>query len=147
MKVFIQNEAGSFVRNSYDEKSLEFKGMTTVSRKYPLPYGFILNTTGDDGLNVDCFVLTASPLRTGQIVDCSPLGLMEQFEDGKPDHNILAVIRGEKQTLDDQTKQMLTSFVSHVFDHVKGKTVLVGRFLGPLSAIEYIVQREDKDQT
>jgi inorganic pyrophosphatase len=57
MKVFIQKEAGSFTKNFHDEKTLTFVRTTRVSRAYPLPYGFILNTTGDDGLNVDCFVL------------------------------------------------------------------------------------------
>jgi inorganic pyrophosphatase len=71
MKVFIQNEADSFVKNFHDEKTLGFMGAARVSRAYPLPYGFILNTTGDDGLNVDCFVLTKSSLRTGQIVECA----------------------------------------------------------------------------
>jgi inorganic pyrophosphatase len=74
MKVFIQNEAGSFVKNFHDEKGLKFTGTARVSRAYPLPYGFILNTTADDGLNVDCFVLTKTSLHTGQIVDCDPDG-------------------------------------------------------------------------
>jgi inorganic pyrophosphatase len=54
MKVFIQNEAGSFIKHAHDEKTLEPRGATRVSRAYPFPYGFILGTTADDGLNVDC---------------------------------------------------------------------------------------------
>jgi inorganic pyrophosphatase len=147
MKVFIQNEAGSFVKNFYDEKTLKFTGTARVSRAYPLPYGFILNTTGDDGLNVDCFVLTKTSLRTGQIVECDPVGLMEQIEDGKEDHNVLAVLRGEEGRLDTKTKQKLIEFVSHVFDHVAGKTVLAGDFRGRGSAIDYIRQHEDPAST
>ena len=142
MKAFIQNEAGSFVKNFYDEKTLKFTGTARVSRAYPLPYGFILNTTGDDGLNVDCFVLTKTALQTGQIVECDPVCLMEQIEDGKEDHNVLAVIRGEEERLDSKTKQELIEFVSHVFDHVAGKTVLAGNFRGTESAIDYIRQHE-----
>jgi inorganic pyrophosphatase len=143
MTVFIQNEAGSFVKNFHDEKTLTFRGTARVSRAYPLPYGFILNTTGDDGLNVDCFVLTKTPLHTGQIVECDPVGLMEQIEDGKKDHNVLAVIRGEEERLDSKTKQELTEFVRHAFDHVAGKTVLVGNFRGRESAFDYIRQHKD----
>ena len=128
MKVFIQNEAGSFAKNIYDEETLTFTGTARVSRAYPLPYGFILNTTGDDGLNVDCFVLTKTSLHTGKIVECDAVGLMEQIEDGKEDHKVLAVIRGEEERLDNKTKQELIEFVSHVFDHVAGKTVLAGNF-------------------
>lgn len=142
MKVFIQNEAGSFDKNFYDEKTLTFRGTARVSRAYPLPYGFILNTTGDDGLNVDCFVLTKTSLHTGQIVECDPVGLMEQIEDGKEDHNVLAVLQGEEGWLDSRTKQELVEFVSHVFDHVAGKTILAGNFHGRESAIDYIRQHE-----
>lgn len=145
MKVFIQNEAGSFVKNSHDEKTLKFTGRARVSRAYPLPYGFILNTTGKDGLNVDCFVLTKASLNTGQIVDCDPVDLMEQIEDGTEDHNVLAVIRGEEVQLDGKTKQELSEFVSHVFDHLAGKTVLAGNFRGRESAIDYVSRHEDSD--
>ena len=147
MKVFIQNKAGSFVKNFYDEKTLKFTGTARVSRAYPLPYGFILNTTGDDGLNVDCFVLTKTSLHTGQIVECDPVGLMEQIEDGKADHNVLAVLRGEEERLDSVTKQKLIEFVSHVFDHVAGKTILAGDFRGRGSAMDYIRQHEDPGST
>ena len=147
MKVFIQNEAGSFVKNFYDEKTLKFRGAAQVSRAYPLPYGFILNTTGADGLNVDCFVLTKTSLHTGQIVECDPVGLMEQIEDGKEDHNVLAVIRGEEEQLDTKAKQKLIEFVSHVFDHVVGKTVLADNFRGRESATDYIRQHQDPGST
>ena len=121
MKVFIQNEAGSLVKHSHDEKTLELKNTTLVSRAYPFPYGFVLHTTAADGLNVDCFVLTKSCLCTGQIVECDPIGLMEQIEDGKEDHNVLAVIRGEEAVLDEVTRVALVAFVSHVFDHIARK--------------------------
>jgi inorganic pyrophosphatase len=147
MKVFIQNEAGSFDKNFYDEKTLTFTGTARVSRAYPLPYGFVLNTTGDDGLNVDCFVLTKTPLRTGQIVECDPVGLMEQIEDGKEDHNVLAVLRGVEGRLDSKTKQKLIEFVCHVFDHIAGKTIRAGDFRGRESAIDYIRQHKDPGRT
>ncbi len=143
MKVFIQNEAGSFTKNYHDEKTLKFAGTARISRAYPMPYGFILHTTADDGLNVDCFVLTKTSLQTGQIVECDPIGLMEQIEDGNEDHNVLAVIRGEEGRLDGETKQMLTEFVSHVFDHVAGKTIRADSFRGRESAIDYVTEHED----
>ena len=143
VKVFIQNEAGSFIKNFYDEKTLNFRGAARVSRAYPLPYGFILNTTGDDGLNVDCFVLTKTSLHTGQIVECEPVGLMEQIEDGIEDHNVLAAIRGEEERLESKTMQTLVEFVNHVFDHVAGKRILAGNFRGKEAAVDYIRQHED----
>lgn len=58
MKVFIENEAGSNQKNIYDEKTLEYKKTVTISRKYPYPYGFIIDTTSGDGDNLDVFIIT-----------------------------------------------------------------------------------------
>jgi inorganic pyrophosphatase len=140
MKVFIQNEAGSFVKHTHDEKTLALKGEAQVSRAYPFPYGFILNTTAEDGDNVDCFVLTRDALRTGQIVECEAIGLMEQIEDGEIDHNVLAVLPGEAVEVNEEVKQTLIEFVGHVFDHIKGKRILIGEFLGYEAAMEYIAR-------
>ena len=138
MKVFIENEAGSDQKNIYNEKTLEHKETFTVSRKYPFPYGFILETTSGDGDNLDCFVITGKKLRTGQVVECEPIGIMEQIEDGKEDHNILANLHGEKSIVNSEIKEKLTEFVSHIFDHRIGKVIKIGQFLDKKSAKEYI---------
>ncbi len=143
MKVFIQNEAGSSIKHRHNEKTLELRGTTRVSRAYPLPYGFVLNTSADDGLNVDCFVITKQHLRTGQIIDCDPIGLMEQIENGKQDHSVLAIIPGEGELLDSGTKRLLTEFVTHVFDHIPGNKITVGRFLDKEAALAYISDHQD----
>ncbi len=80
MKVFIENEAGSDQKNLYNEKTLEYRKTVTVSRKYPYPYGFILDTSSGDGDNLDCFIITDKALKSGQIIECEPIGLMEQLE-------------------------------------------------------------------
>ena len=144
LKVFIQNEAGSCVKHLHDEKTLQLKGTTQVSRPYPFPYGFILNTTAADGLNVDCFVLTCKALQTGQVVECDAIALMEQFEDGKPDHNVLAVFPGEVATPTKAMREALVKFVSHVFDHVPGKSIQVGEFRGREAAFSHIARHQNK---
>jgi inorganic pyrophosphatase len=143
MKAFVQNEAGSRVKHSHNEKSLELHGTSQVSRAYTYPYGFILGTTADDGLNVDCFLLTENPLSTGQVVEFEPVGLMEQIEDGKADHNVLVVIQGEKGAVTKDVEQKLSEFVTHVFDHIPGKTIRAGEFRSREDAIEYISSHRD----
>ena len=138
IKVFIENEAGSNQKHIYNEKTLEFKEVFTVSRKYPFPYGFILNTTSGDGDNLDCFIVTEQKLTTGQIVECEPVGIMEQIEDNKEDHNILAKLLDEDVSITEAIKEDLTEFVSHVFDHRVGKIIKVGKFLGKEEAEKYI---------
>ncbi|OGF83314.1 hypothetical protein A3B18_01550 [Candidatus Giovannonibacteria bacterium RIFCSPLOWO2_01_FULL_46_13] len=144
MKVFIENEAGYSQKNLYNEKTREYKKTVTVSRKYPFPYGFVLETTSGDGDNLDCFVITEQKLKTGQIVECEPIGMMEQVEDGKEDNNILAKLDGEDVIIDAAIKDTLTEFVSHVFDHRPGKVVRVGRFLNKKDAEKYINQCLDR---
>jgi hypothetical protein len=80
IKVFIENEAGSSIKNTYDEKTLELIGSAEVARPYPYPYGFVLDTLSGDGDCVDCFVVTEKALRSGDMVACSPVHLLQQHE-------------------------------------------------------------------
>jgi inorganic pyrophosphatase len=146
MKVFIENEAGSRVKHEHNEKTLELKSTTTVSRPFLFPYGFVLNTTAEDGDNVDCYVLTQRNLRTGEIVDCEPIALMEQIEDGEVDHKVFAHLVGEPQVLNDAQKAALVEFAEHVFDHIPGKRMETGRFLDRDAALEYLAEHEDKKE-
>jgi inorganic pyrophosphatase len=154
MKVFIENEAGSDQKNLYNEKTLKFRKAVAVSRKYPYPYGFILDTTSGDGDNVDVFIITDKALKTGEIVECEPVSLMEQMEKSwdefrrdieEVDHNVLAVLSGEdKDVVNDDLKARLTDFVEHVFDHVRPNKNRVGEFLSKEEAIKYVEGCRDK---
>ncbi len=139
VSVFIQNEAGSNQKNYHDEKTLEFKFAKTVSRAYPYPYGFIVGTSAGDGCNVDCFVITKRPLRMGQTFECEAVALMEQIEDGKVDHNVLAKLPKENIELTTEIQTVLTGFVLNVFQHVAGKQISVGRFLGAEHARAHVM--------
>ena len=130
VRVFIENEATSYTKNLHDEASLVHLGSVQVSRPYPFPYGFLLDTVNADGDNLDCYVLTSRPLERGSIVDCEVVGLMEQTESGQQDDNVLATLPGEAVVVDAAVQHRLTDFVSHVFDHVPGREVRAGRFLG-----------------
>ena len=92
---------------------------------------------------MDCFVLTTRALRTGDIVECDGIGLMEQIEDGEIDHKVLAVILGEDKPLNDHIKQVLADFCCHVFDHVPGKTMQIGQFRDAKAAMDYVAHHDD----
>ena len=109
---------------------LPYKRTVFVSRAYPFPYGFVLDTTSEDGDNADCFVITDRPLKTGTIVTCEPIGLLEQIEDGEADHNLLALLPDETLESEQVVLDTLREFILHVFDHIPGKKIAVGRLLG-----------------
>lgn len=143
-KVFIQNEAGSSTKHRHDEKTLVLQRTEQVSRAYPFPYGFVIGTTADDELNVDCFVITNRPLRTGQIVACEPIALMEQIDAGIEDHNVIARLADEYVEITRELEDTLIDFVCHAFEHVPDKPVEVGRFLEAEAARKHIrVHAED----
>ena len=138
MKVFIENEAGSDQKNIFDEKTLEYSRTRTVSAPYPFPYGFLLDTTSGDGDNLDCFVLTKKPLKSREIIEVEPIGMLEEIEDGEEDHKILAVPVGESWVVDAGLEDLFKDFSAKVFSHIPGKKKVLGRFLGKEEALELI---------
>ena len=144
IRVFIQHEAGSDQKHIHDEKTLEYKRTVTVSRPYPFPYGFILDSTSEDGDNLDCFVITEQPLKTGMLVECEPIALLEQIEDGEEDHNVLAALPGETPEIDQAMMDTFREFTLHVFDHVPGKQIAVGKLFPREAAEAHIRASSDK---
>jgi CubicO group peptidase (beta-lactamase class C family)/inorganic pyrophosphatase len=138
VQVFIENEAGSAQKHTYDERTLALLRSETVSRAYPFPYGFVLGTRSGDGDAVDCFVISGGTLASGAIVACEAVALLEQVEDGETDHKILAVPAGAPAVIDDDVLAALTDFISGVFAHVPGKQMRVGRLLGRDAAEAYV---------
>ena len=76
----------------------------------------MIGTDSGDGGNVDCYVITNRTLKSGQIVECDPIGLMEQFEDGVEDHNILARLLDEPVVINQVTEAALTEHVLACFE-------------------------------
>lgn len=143
IKVFVQNEAGSNLKNYHDEKTLAFRFAKHVSRPYPFPYGFVIGTTARDGCNLDCYVITRRDISADTIMECEPIGLMEQFEDGIEDHNVLAVPVGEVIEVTETVKKTLVEFVENVFRHIKDKQIRAGGFLSAAKAQRHIHSRTD----
>jgi inorganic pyrophosphatase len=138
MRVLIENEAGSRTKHSYDEVTLALTGSATVSAAYPYAYGFVIGTRSGDGDAADCFVLSSAALTSGSVVECEPLALLEQIEDGETDHKVLAAPRGEAAAIDDAVLARITAFVRSVFAHVPGKTMQIGRLLDRQAAEDFL---------
>ncbi len=82
------------------------------------------------------------PQHTGEIVDCEPVALTEQLEDGQEDQNVLAVMPGEVVLSGEAVKQQLRDSLSHVFDHTPGKRIVVGNFRSSEEALKFLAEHD-----
>jgi len=126
IKMLIQIEAGSCDRNVYNEKTLEYIKTSHGSHPYPYPYGFIVATSAEDADCVDCYLVTKNKVAAGSIVECEPVGLLEQYEDDEIDHKVLAVLPGEDTKLDPVVLEELQAFIKRIFSEFPDMHVRVG---------------------
>ena len=143
INVLIQVAAGSRERRLYNEKTLEHLGTRETARPYPYPYGFVLGTKAEDNDNVDCYVITTESLEAGTIVECEPIGLLEQDENGDIDHKILAGLPGQEVNLGDDLRLELEDFIQALFARFPGASVRVGRILPREAALQHLEASRD----
>lgn len=96
-----------------------------TSMSYPLNYGFIPQTLGEDGDPLDVLVYTPFPLPPGVVVPCRVLGMLDMDDEAGGDSKLIAVPT-EKilphfkhiQTIDDMGELLLKQ-IQHFFEHYK----------------------------
>jgi inorganic pyrophosphatase len=142
IKMLVQVGAGSRDKKLYDEKTLEYKRMSRISLPYPYPYGFILGTSAEDGECVDCYLITHAKIEPGSIVECEPIGLLEQVEDGQIDHKVLAAIPGETVEVSAELLAELRDFIYAVFAHFPEVSISIGRILPREAALHHIQESQ-----
>lgn len=143
IQVLIQIEANSCDRNLHNEKTLEYKGRTRMSRPFPYPYGFLVGTSAADGDCVDCYVITKDKLQAGSIVECDPVRLLEQDEDGEVDHKVLAALPGQHVILDDELLTELREFIHALVAPFPDVHIRVGNMLPKEAALRHIEEHGD----
>jgi inorganic pyrophosphatase len=138
IEMLIQVAAGSCDRRIYDERTLEYLETRHGSRPYPYPYGFIIGTSAADGDCVDCYLITSDKLTSGTIVECEPVGLLLQDEDGEIDHKVLAVIPGQNVVVGPELLQELQEFIGAIFAGHPAMEVRVGPILSREAALDHL---------
>jgi hypothetical protein len=71
-------------------------------------------------------------------VECEPIGLLEQDEDGEVDHKVLAALPGQHIELGQGLLQELRDFIYAVFAPWPDVHVQVGRMLPRQAALKHI---------
>jgi inorganic pyrophosphatase len=138
IRVFIQVEAGSSEKRFYDERTLEYKETRRGSRPYPFPYGFVLGTRAADGDSVDCYLIGHTSPQAGTIVECEPVGLLEQRENAEIDYKVLAAMPGQAVVASQELLQELGTFIYDIFAQYPDIHVTVGRILPGEAALRHI---------
>ena len=143
IQVLIQAEAGSHDRKIYNEKTLEYRETRQMPQPFPYPYGFVIDTSAEDGDAVDCYLITKDRLKAGSIVGCEPIGLLEQHEGDEIDHKVLAAMPGQDVETGAELLKELQDFIYSVFAQFQDIQVRVGPIQSRAVALNHIQKLRD----
>lgn len=92
---------------------------------YPCNYGYIPRTLSEDGDATDVLVVTPTPLISGSVIRCRPLGMLQMTDESGIDAKILAVpvdkLAVQYRGIEDLKGMppLLLDQISHFFEHYK----------------------------
>jgi inorganic pyrophosphatase len=138
IRVLVQVAGGSRQKKIYDEKTLEYRETQQTSLPYPYPYGFIIGTNAEAGDCVDCFLITRDQLTSGTVVECEPVGLLWQEEDGEIDHKVLAILPGQVSVLGQELLREFHEFMFTIFARHPEIKLKVGPILSREEALHHL---------
>lgn len=134
--VKIEIPEGSRVKYELDEETGEMMvdRIVPTAMNYPVNYGLVEGTKGQDGDALDALVFLSQPVVPGVIVKCKLIGLLEMEDEAGIDHKLVCApatakidpICGQWTSLDDvpaATKTQIRHFFEHYKDLEAGKWV------------------------
>jgi inorganic pyrophosphatase len=83
-------------------------------------------------------------MKAGDIVECEPIGLLEQIEDGQIDHKVLAALPGEAVEVSSELLAELRDFIYAVFSQLPEVSIRIGRILPREAALSHIQEFRDQ---
>ena len=122
---------------------------------YPMNYGFIPRTYGDDRDPLDVLVLCSEAIEPMTLVRCYPIGVMKMKDGGMGDEKIIAIPYGDPTYVGytdiSELPKHIFEELQHFFSTYKsleGKDTEVGEVGGSIEAvgcIEYCMERYKKE--
>lgn len=117
-----------------------------TSTHYPMNYGFIPRTYGDDKDPLDVLILCSEPLEPLTLVRCYPIGVMTMSDTGLGDEKIIAIPYSDPTYMGYTDIRELPK---HIFEELKhffsiykqlegDKDTVVNEFGGHLEAVEIL---------
>jgi inorganic pyrophosphatase len=145
----IEIPKGSRAKYEIDKESglIKLDRVIYASMYYPLNYGFIPQTLGEDNDPLDIVVLTQVEVVPRCLIPRKVIGVMQMIDHGDPDDKIIAVALQDASVSHINDVGELPEFfkveLKHFFENYKAlenKQVMVDEFLGKESAIPIIEQ-------
>lgn len=128
LKVLIEIPEGSRVKYELDEKTREMTvdRIMPTAMGYPISYGLIEGTLGEDGDALDALVFISEQVAPNVVINCRLLGMLEMEDEEGIDHKLLVVpasqkidpICGRWNTIED-IPEAKKSQIKHFFEHYK----------------------------
>lgn len=128
LNVLIEIPEGSRVKYELDEQTgkIYVDRLMPTAMGYPVNYGLIEDTKGEDGDALDALVFLSLPVNPGVMVKCKAIGMLEMEDEEGIDHKIVCVpekskidpICGTWESLADipEAKKLQ---IKHFFEHYK----------------------------
>ena len=145
----IEIPKGSRAKYEIDKESglIKLDRVIYASMYYPLNYGFIPQTLGEDMDPLDIVVLTQVEVVPRCLIPCKVIGVMQMIDRGEADDKIIAVAMQDASVSHISDVSELPEFfkveLKHFFENYKAlenKVVVVDEFLGKEKAKEIINQ-------
>ena len=87
-----------------------------TSTHYPMNYGFIPLTYGDDNDPLDVFVLCSQPIEKMSLVRCFPIGVVDMRDRNEGDQTIIEIPLGDPQY---NGYRDISELPSHIVDELR----------------------------
>src|SRR5688572_17922794 len=145
----IEIPKGSRAKYEIDKDSglIKLDRVLSASMYYPLNYGFIPQTLGEDHDPLDIVVLTSVTVFPGCLIPSRVIGVMRMIDRGEADDKIIAVAEQDVTVSHiedvDHLPNYLREELKHFFENYKtleNKIVIVDEFQSKHQAMEIIEQ-------
>lgn len=145
----IEIPRGSRAKYEIDKESglIKLDRVLYASMYYPLNYGFIPQTLGEDNDPLDIVVLTQVSVVPRCLIPCQVIGVMRMIDKGEADDKIIAVAEQDASVSHIRDVAELPDFfrveLKHFFENYKtleNKKVIVDEFSGKDEALPIILR-------